>query len=422
MNWQNTTFFEVQTVKHMVKHILKGECREMKDNKIIVLKGPDRVRKRPAVIFCSSDAEGAFHAFSTFMDVLVREAILGYSKKISVAIHDDGSITIRNDDRGMILNEEIINSKPAWQNIFCDFGVGPREPDEGYYDLLAKHQDTLYGDGTEFPDYPIASDYAFDLCCVQYVCKYMTVETVRDGVRKIVSFKKGYPVSDLEKAFTDELPGTTVHLKFDSEVFTETKIDIELMRRYLQVLAITIRGLRCDFIVDELAVTYSYQYPNGISDYIPNECFHFKEKEATGRDRYNRPEYKARVRIAVGFDQYAARSECFHNYRELGHGGAHLDAVKHKIKRELEWRGLHDDLNEEDSEKLVDTLMNHLVIVLETNCPINITRWVNGTRTAIENAMLSDIAADLIDDDFLYFLKQNKDDVLRLALNNREEK
>ena len=96
--------------------------------------------------------------------------------------------------------------------------------------------------------------------------------------------------------------------------------------------------------------------------------------------------------------------------------------VKHKIKRELEWRGLHDDLNEEDSEKLVDTLMNHLVIVLETNCPINITRWVNGARTAIENAMLSDIAADLIDDDFLYFLKQNKDDVLRLALNNREEK
>ena len=384
----------------------------MKDDKIIALKGPDRVRKRPAVVFGSCDAEGVFNAFRTLMDVLVREAILGYCDKISVALHDDGSITVRNNDRGIILNEEIVNSKPSWQNVFCDFAAGPREADDCYYDLLSKYQDTLYGDGTEFPDYPIASDYSFDLCCVQYVCDYMTVEATRDGVRKTVSFKKGYPVADLKKSFTDDQPGTIVHLKFDSDVFTETEIGIEMIKRYLQVLAITIKGLRCDFFVDKLAVSYSYQYQNGILDYIPTKFCYFKEKEATGRDRYNKPEYKARVRISIGFDRNIARSECFHNYRELRNGGTHLDAVKHKVKRELEWRGLYNDVNEETSEKLVDELMNHLFIVLESNCPINITQWINGTRTAIDNTMLSDIAADLIDDDFSYFLKKNKVDIL----------
>lgn len=371
------------------------------------LKGADRIRKRPAVVFGSNDAEGALAVVKTLINVMVREAILGYCTKLSVALHKDDSISVRSNDRGMKLDETIIDGKPEWQNIFCDFGDSLLELNEISYDTLGKAQDTLYGDGNEYPEYSTDADYKFDLCCVQYVCEYMTVDSVRDGIRKIAEFRKGYPSSDIRKKPTVEQSRTVIKFKIDSNVFSAIKISADALARYLQVLAITVNGLACDLYVESEEQSFSYQYKNGIGDYVDAYDCYIKEKEAVGRDRYNKPEYKARVKIAVGFDEKAPRCECFHNYRELN-GGTHLEAVRSKIRDYLDWFLLGESASPEASKKMINNLMDSLVVIVESNCSQNSTVWTTGACNAIANTMIADIAGDLIDDDFIHFLKKVK--------------
>ena len=377
------------------------------NEQIIPLKGADRIRKRPAVVFGSADADGALAVVKTLINVMVREAILGYCTKLSVVLHKDGSISVCSNDRGMKLDETIVDGKPEWQNIFCDFGDPLLELNEISYDILGKAQDTLYGDGNEFPAYPTDADYQFDLCCVQYACEYMTVNSVRDGVKKTAEFQKGSPSSDIRKEPTVERSGTFINFKIDTDVFSSIEISFNALARYLQILAITVKGLACDLYVESEEQSFSYQYENGIGDYASAHNCYIKEKEAVGRDRYNKPEYKAHVKIAVGFDEKAPRCECFHNYRELN-GGAHLEAVRSKIRDYFDWFLLGKSANPEASEKMINNLMDSLVVIIESNCSQNSTVWTNGACNAIANTMIADIASDLIDGDFIYFLEKVK--------------
>ena len=388
------------------------------NKRIVILEGPDRIRKRPAVIFGSDDAEGTFEVLITMINILAREAILGYCRKISVIIHKDNSVSIHSCDRGMILDETVIDSKPRWQIDFCDFGVNSYHSNELYFDNLSNNQDFLYGSGDEEPEYPFDLDYRFSLCCVQCVSEYMIVDSIRDGIRKIVEFNKGYPSSKIKKTLCNEPSSTTIKFKTDSDVFSDTSISFEALSRYLQVLTITIRGLNCNLHSEYNNKTISYQYDDGISEYICSKYSYIKEKEAIGRDRYNKREYKARVRIAVCFAKGMVRKECFHNYRELEHGGLHLNAVKNKIRDFLMWHELFDGFNEQEYSELVEILLNNLTIIIETNCSANSTMWANGEQKAISNKMIADIAEDLINEDFRYYLKQNKARVLSIIQNN----
>ena len=377
------------------------------NERIIPLKGADRIRKRPAVVFGSADADGALAVVKTLINVMVREAILGYCTKLSVVLHKDSSISVCSNDRGIKLDETIVNGKPEWQNIFCDFGDSLLELNEISYDTLGKAQDTLYGDGNEYPAYPTDADYQFDLCCVQYACEYMTVNSVRDGIRKIAKFRKGSPSSDIRNEPTVEQSGTIINFKIDTDVFSSIQISTDALAHYLQVLAITVNGLACDLYVESDQQSFSYQYKNGIGDYVGTHNCYMKEKEAIGRDRYNKPEYKAHVKIAVGFDEKAPRCECFHNYRELN-GGTHLEAVKSQIRDYLDWFLLSKSTSPEASEKMINNLMDSLVIMIESNCSQNFTVWTSGACNAIANTMITDIASDLIDGDFISFLKTVK--------------
>ena len=377
------------------------------NKQIIPLKGADRIRKRPAVVFDSADADGALAVIKTLINVMVREAILGYCTKLSVVLHKDNSISVCSNDRGIKLDETVVNEKPEWQNVFCDFGPVPPAPGEVSYDVLGKEQDTLYGDGNEFPDYSNHADYKFDLCCVQYVCEYMTVNSVRDGIRKTVEFQKGSPVSNVRQEPADEQSGTVIQFKIDTEVFSSIEISVSALARYLQILAITVKGLACDLCVENEEHSFSYQYENGIGDYVGTHNCYIKEKETVGKDRYNKPEYKARVKAAIYFDENAPRCECFHNYRELN-GGTHLEAVKSQIRDYLDWFLLSESTSPEASEKMINNLMDSLVVMIESNCSQNSTVWTSGARNAIANIMITDMASDLIDEDFLSFLKTVK--------------
>lgn len=384
-------------------------------DKIIALKGPDRVRKRAEIVFGSNDADGALKAVEMLIKVMAREAILGYCKKLSVTIHSDNSITVSACDRGMKLCEEILNGKPQWQNIFCELYASSRELNASDTYEIEKEQDKLYGEGDEIAKYSLDSDYTFDLPAVQYVCEYMRVESVRDGICKIVEFEKGFASSELSKNDTDEASRTTVKLKLDGEVFTDTEISQPKLTRFLQVLSTTIDGLECNVFSERDFSNIGLFYSGGIANIIDSRSQYFKKFEALGKDRYNESEYSASIKISVSFWKGEKLIECFHNFEELS-SGEHIDALKKKIREQVEWALLGRYPSDSAYIKLADRLMQCLVLRVETCATRNSTKWTDGTRTAISNKMITDMALDAVSDDFSHFLKENIDRILEHSL------
>lgn len=200
------------------------------DNKIIRLTGADRVRKRPAVIFGSSDSAGALEAVKALLAVLMREALLGYSKKMTVTLRSDESITVHSYDRGLKIDESIVDGKPAWQNLFCELPYFSRD----YHEKApTETRDLLFGEGELISGCSPDIECAFDLCCVQYVSEYMTVSSVRDGICKTVRFEKGIAIPDVEHSPAAENTGTVIDFKIDSEIFGEYKISVSELSAFI---------------------------------------------------------------------------------------------------------------------------------------------------------------------------------------------
>ena len=201
-----------------------------------MLKGPDRVRKRPAVFFSSDGLDGSVTVVKKLLNIFLIEAALGYSSLLDVVIHKDNSISVRSYDRGFILDESIIENNPAWYMLFCDLYYA--------FDSEDPHAD-LYGKAGTFSEYRLLSKGGFDLCCIQYVSRFMHVESIRDGIKKTVDFGKGYVASDLRKEQSSAPSCTHIHFLIDEEVFDDIKIPGSEIAGFLGDAAVAIPGLKC---------------------------------------------------------------------------------------------------------------------------------------------------------------------------------
>lgn len=202
--------------------------------KITILRGPDRVRKRPAVVFGSADGMGAQNAVSMLLNLFAIEAQLGYCKHISVT-QDGDALEISGQGRGIYLGD-----KKRWHDIFCEIYCGPMtlpEDQRNLSPLEDPHHHALFVEGeTEH----------LELCSVQYVSRYMQVVSVIDHKQTTLRFEKGYSVG--EECVTTEAPdGTTFRFALDPEVFSCTEVSPSYFRDALDTLANQVPGLICEY-------------------------------------------------------------------------------------------------------------------------------------------------------------------------------
>jgi len=388
---------------------------------IVPLKGPDRVRKRPAVVFTSDGVEGAAYAAKMLLDVFVTEAALGFSNELSLQIHKDTSIRIKSMDRGFVLDETIVDGKPAWSYDFCELFAGPREIDSLFPVCEERNHNKLYGEADlPAPKYQAGDCFLLtdNLCCVQYASEFMEVESVHKNTRKTLRFQNGYSVSDLKR---ERAPGdsyTQIDFRLDPEVFSDIAIPFDSLASILKYAAMTNPGFKCSITDERTSTEETYHFPLGTIDYALNRTdghritpFYTKEIEAIGKDRYNRPEYCARAKVVFGFSDAGNITECIHNYSALEYGGQHLNAAMEEIKKILDWKIIkgckQTDLTMED-------IFRKVVIILETNCTNGATAWTNGARKSIQNKTITDMCTDLFDDDFSYYIEKNKEAILSL--------
>lgn len=396
----------------------------MNNNVIIKPEGPDRIRKRPAVVFLSEGLEGAQNAVLELLYVFLREAQLGHCHQLRIR-HSGETLEVSGDDRGIDLGQET-GDHTKWESIFCAMFPLPKFPPEECYcslELIDDSHYALYGEALPPNAVYFPGEKCFlELYALQCACSRMDVSVIRKGIHSTLHFEKGHNIGGIHNQATTAPNGTCFQFELDGEVFTQTVIPEAFFLDTLESFAMLSPGLCCTYenAAGEATV---FCFPEGIADYaqckatdVDIPVWH-NRLEAKGKERYNRAEYKACVDIAIGYTPNGGSVRCFHNFRELTYGGTHRSAVLKQLCNAFNrcFCREHPPLTEEEIAK-------HFTVVIASWCPSVCTAWENGTRSSIHNQLIRDLAHDATVQEFENYLYRHKNTLQQsvdAALNKR---
>lgn len=378
--------------------------RKQYDNtSISALKGPDRVRLRPGVIFGSDGIEGCSHAMFEILSNSIDEHRAGYGTEITVIRHTDCSITVKDKGRGIPLDFNPRENRYNYELIFEELYAGGKYSNEDYEFSLG-----LNGLGS---------------CATQYASEYMDVKVQRDDFLYELHFEKGFNIGGLKKTPTHSRQTfTEITFKPDIEVFTDIDIPLEFYRDTIKKQAIVNRGLRFILIDEASDQRFEYLYESGIMDYIEEIAGEDEMMEPVlymmetkGKDRPDKEEYKLKAEVAFVFTKSTSLVEYYHNSSFLEHGGSPDKAVKaafvHAVDSQIKYLNKYNK-----NEKKVSFVDIQESLVLIVNSFSTQTSYENQTKKAVTNRFIQEALTDFIKERLKIFFIENKE-LAEKALN-----
>lgn len=355
---------------------------EYDNSSITTLKGADRVRKRPAVIFGSDGIDGCEHSVFEILSNSIDEAREGYGKKISVTRFSDGSIEVEDHGRGIPVDFNEKEQRCNWELVFCEMYAG------GKYN-------NNEGESYEFS----LGMNGLGLCSTQYSSEYMDVDIRRDGYRYTLHFEKGENIGGLKKEpYSKKDTGTKITWKPDLEVFTDIDIQPEYFIDIMKRQAIVNAGVEFCFKNQNGKAfdTSTFNYVNGIVDHVAEvigedgltSVQHWSTEVKT-RDRDDKPEYKCKMDIAVAFSNKVSLTEYYHNSSWLEHGGAPDKAVRNAFVYQIDsYLKQNNKYNKTESKIKFDDVEDCLVCVISSFS--SVSSYENQTKKAVTNKGIQD--------------------------------
>lgn len=373
---------------------------EYNDQTISSLKGADRVRLRPAVIFGSDGIEGCEHSFFEILSNSIDEYREGYGTRINVTVFNDGVMEVEDFGRGVPLDWNEKEQKYNWELVYCELYAGGKynNADGGAYEYSLG----LNGLGA---------------CATQYASEFMDVTSYQRGVKYNISFRTGEPVTDLIKG---ECPksksGTVIRWKSDNKVFTDTAIPREYFSTVLKKQSVVNAGLTLALKwqkIDGSFETEEYCYENGIIDYISDivgetalspianySC------ERVGRDAPDRSEYKVKIQFACSFSNDVNLIEYYHNSSYLEHGGSPDKAARSAFVWAIDQYAKNNGkYNKNESKILFSDVEDSLVLVV--NSFSTQTSYANQTKKAINNVFIAEAMTEFFKHSLEVFFAEN---------------
>ncbi len=377
---------------------------EYGNESISSLKGAERVRKRPSVIFGSDGLEGCKHSFFEILSNSIDEAREGYGDEIKVIRHSDKSITIKDKGRGIPVDFNVSEDRYNWELVFCELYAG------------GKYKNN---DGESY-EYSLGLN-GLGSCATQYSSEYMDVEVCRDGYKYTLHFEKGENVGGLKKEeFKYKSTGSTQTWRPDLDVFTDIDIPVDYFRDVLKKQSIVNKGLKFIFEDEESQTVQEFIYENGIEDYLAEvndekaftNIMYFEE-EGRGRDREDKPEYKVKVEVGFAFNNEVNLLEYFHNSSFLEYGGSPDKAVKsafvYEIDKFIKKLGKYNK-----SEKKISFIDVQDSLVLVTNSFSTMTSYENQTKKAITNKFIQEFITNFLKAKLEIYLIENKEEAEKI--------
>ncbi len=381
------------------------------NDSISQLKGADRVRKRPGVIFGSDGLDGCEHAVFEILSNSIDEAREGYGDIITLTSYEDGSIEVEDFGRGCPMDWNPVEKRFNWELVFCELYAGGKykNADGGDYEYSLG----LNGLGS---------------CATQYASEYMDVTVWRDGNKYQLHFKKGKVSGKKGQELTIEptdrkKTGTLIKWRPDREVFTDINIPVEYFEDVLHRQAVVNAGVSFRLRIQHGSKfeTKEFRYENGILDYVGEIVGEgaltapvFISAERKGRDREDKPEYKVRLSAAFAFSNKVNAIEYYHNSSWLENGGApdkaarsaFVSAVDAYIKKIGKYQKNETAIKFQDVQDC---------LVLVTNCFSTQTSYENQTKKAINNRFIQLAMTDFFKQQLEVYFIENKPEADRIA-------
>ena len=381
--------------------------QEYGNESIKSLKGADRVRKRPAVIFGSDGLEGCEHSVFEIMSNSIDEAREGYGNKICVTRFLDGSVEVQDFGRGIPVDYNKNEDKYNWELLFCEMYAG------GKYDNG--------GDNYEFS----LGLNGLGLCATQYASEYMDAEIHTDGYKYTLHFEKGENIGGLKKEKYDKKDtGTRIKWKPDLDVFTDINIPIEYFQETIKRQAIVNDGVK--FILKNQTSaskfeTFEYCYNDGIMDYVKeiagDTAFttpQYWECERKGKDREDLPEYKLKIKSAICFSLKNQLKEYYHNSSFLEHGGAPEKAFRSASVNQINaYLKANNKYSKNDGQINIQDVEDCIIFVVSSFSTQ--TSYENQTKKAITNKFIQEAMTDFFRKQLEVYFIENKMDADKIS-------
>ncbi len=381
------------------------------DQSITSLKGPDRVRKRPAVIFGSDGLEGCEHSFFEILSNAVDEAREGYGNEIRVKAFADHSIEVDDRGRGVPLGWNEAEGKYNWELVYCEMYAGGKY-DNNSGDAAYEYSLGLNGLGA---------------CSTQYSSEYMEVASYNGESVSRISFKKGYPVTELIVEPLDKKTrrtGTVVRWLPDLEVFTDINISREFFVETMKKQAIVNPKVR--FVLEYETAEGEFDemvfyYENGITDYVAELAGETSltapvlwHLETSGRDRDDMKDYKLKADVAFCVSNTTNVIEYYHNSSFLEHGGSPDKAVRTAFVFAVDkYLKAQSKYTKNESKIAYDDIKDCLVLVSSSFSTQ--TSYANQTKKAITNTFIAEAMTDFLKRSLEIYFAENPTEAERMA-------
>lgn len=373
------------------------------------LKGADRVRKRPAVIFGSDGLEGCEHSIFEIMSNSIDEAREGRGNKIIVTRYLDGSYEVQDFGSGIPVDYNKNEGVENWQLLFCEMYAG------------SKYDNASAGGSYEFS----LGLNGLGLCATQYASEFMDAEIHRDGYCYTLHFEKGENIGGLKKEpYSKKDTGSRIRWKPDINVFTDINVPVEYFTTTLKRQAIVNDGVTFLFknqVSANKFDTTTFCYKDGIKDYVAelagDTAFttpQYWECDRVGRDRADLNDYKLKIKAAVCFSLKTQLKEYYHNSSFLEHGGSPEKAFRSAFVNQINaYLKANNKYSKSDSQINIQDIEDCVIFVVSsfsTN-----TSYENQTKKAITNKFIQEAMTDFFRRSLEVYFIENKMDAEKIA-------
>ena len=377
------------------------------NDSISSLKGPDRVRKRPGVIFGSDGLEGCEHAVFEILSNAIDEAREGHGNQIIVTRYEDRSIEVEDFGRGCPVDWNEAEGRYNWELVFCELYAG------------GKYKN---GEGDNY-EYSLGLN-GLGSCATQYASRWFDAVIYRDGFKYTLHFERGELVGEMKKEPADrKKTGSRFHWLPDLDVFTDIDIPADYYTDVMKRQAVVNAGVTFKFRnqVNGKFESTEFRYDDGIIDYVrelagenPMTQPVFWQAERRGRDREDKPEYKVKLSVSFCFSNKSQIIEYYHNSSWLEHGGSPEKAVKSAFVSAIDaWLKQNGKYTKSEARITWGDIEDCLVLVSSSFSTQ--TSYENQTKKAITNKFIQDAMADFLKSQLQVYFIENPFDAEKIA-------
>ncbi|MBO5344266.1 MAG: DNA topoisomerase [Ruminococcus sp.] len=377
------------------------------NDSITMLKGADKVRKRPAVIFGSDGLDGCEHSIFEVISNSIDEARAGYGNKIVITYYRNHDIEVEDFGRGCPVDYNNNEKRFNWELVYCELYAG------GKYDA-----------SSESYEYSLGLN-GLGLCATQFASEYMDVEVVRDGYKYNLHFEKGNNVGGLKKEETKKKQtGTKTRWRPDLDVFTDINISEEYFHDILKRQAVVNPNILFLFRFQNEAGGFNeteFIYENGITDYVTEiagedalTSVQHWTAEKKGKDREDKPEYKVKLDVALTFSNKAKLTEYYHNSSFLEHGGSPEDAVKRAFTAQIDSYIKSVNGYQKNESKIKYEDVDECLILVSSSFS-TVTSYENQTKKAITNKFIREAMTEFLRHQLEVYFIENPDEAKRIS-------